>query len=162
MVFYEDFLKKLEQANYQLTDKENFYVEGKKMVSILGVGIALLLIGLYQGYVAYMTHGTIIRGIFGVILLLLGLKQLKVIFMYKMSIDVKNKILNSNKIKVDLSKVKTCTLKEEKVGKHLETVVDIITEDNQQFIIPFYMSKKVKFAYILKTILKDKFIVKVS
>ncbi|WP_410207628.1 hypothetical protein [Fusobacterium sp.] len=160
MVFYEDFLKKLEEAKYEIKDKETFLIEGKKMISILGIGIALLLIGAYQGYVGFLAGGKIPRGIFGIVLILLGFKQLKVIFMYKMSIDVKNKILISEKIKVDLSKVESCTLKEQKVGKHLETVVDIITENKEQFIIPFYMNKKVKFAYILKNILKDRFIIK--
>ena len=160
MVFYEDFLKKLEEAKYDIKDSETFLVEGKKMASILGVGLALVLIGVYQTYMGFSANGKFIRGIFGVILLLLGLKQLKVILMYKMTIDVKNGLLKSQNVRVDFSKVKTCTLQEKQIGKHIETVVDIITEDKEQFIIPFYMNKKVKFAYILKNILKDRFIIK--
>ena len=52
MIFYDDFLKKLESTNYNLQDVEKFSAEGKKLVVGLGVGIPLLLIALFQIYMA--------------------------------------------------------------------------------------------------------------
>lgn len=160
MLFYEDFLKKLESANFNIGDREVFNVEIKKMISALGVGIALITIGIFQIYMSYLRQGNLGKGIFGAVLLFFAYRQFRVIFIYRMTIDCINKVLKSNKAVINLNEVESCTLKEAKVGKHIETVVDIITDDKKQFIIPFYMNKKIKFAYVLKKLLGNKFIIK--
>lgn len=160
MIFYEEFLKNLENSTFEIKEKEKFCVEAIKLISVLGIGLALLAIGVYQSYIAFMDNRNIIRGAFGMILIFLAFKQLRVLMMYRLSIDTKNKILKSNKILIDLNDIKTCTLKQQKIGKHLQTVVAMVNNNNEQFIIPFYMGKKLRFAYILKSLLKDKFIIK--
>lgn len=160
MLFYEEFLKKLREANFKIEDKEVFNVEIKKMISSVGIGIALIAIGVFQLYMTYLKQGNIGKGIFGAVLLFFAYRQFRVVFIYRMTIDTVNRILKSSKLTLNLDDVESCTLKEAKVGKHIETVVDIITIEKKQVIIPFYMSKKVKFAYVLKKILGDRFTIK--
>lgn len=159
MIFYDDFLKKLESTNYNLQDVEKFSAEGKKLVVGLGVGIPLLLIALFQIYMAKFDE-SIVRIGFGVIFLYIGFKQLKTVFSYKIKIDVKNRKMFFINVTLNLDEIESCTLKEGRVGKNLEPLLDIITLDKKQYIIPLYMNNKLKFVYCIKSILKDKFIIK--
>lgn len=159
MIFYDDFLKKLESTNYNLQDVEKFSAEGKKLVVGLGVGIPLLLIALFQIYMAKFDE-SIVRIGFGVIFLYIGFKQLKTVFSYKIKIDVKNRKMFFINVTLNLDEIESCTLKEGRVGKNLEPLLDIITLDKKQYIIPLYMNNKLKFVYCIKNILKDKFIIK--
>ena len=63
-------------------------------------------------------------------------------------------------VTLNLDEIESCTLKEGRVGKNLEPLLDIITLDKKQYIIPLYMNNKLKFVYCIKSILKDKFIIK--
>ena len=159
MIFYDDFLKKLESTNYNLQDVEKFSAEGKKLVVGLGVGIPLLLIALFQIYMAKFDE-SIVRIGFGAIFLYIGFKQLKTVFSYKIKIDIKNRKMFFINVTLNLDEIESCTLKEGRVGKNLEPLLDIITLDKKQYIIPLYMNNKLKFVYCIKNILKDKFIIK--
>lgn len=159
MIFYDDFLKKLESTNYNLQDVEKFSAEGKKLVVGLGVGIPLLLIALFQIYMAKFDE-SIVRIGFGGIFLYIGFKQLKTVFSYKIKIDIKNRKMFFINVTLNLDEIESCTLKEGRVGKNLEPLLDIITLDKKQYIIPLYMNNKLKFVYCIKSILKDKFIIK--
>lgn len=159
MIFYDDFLKKLESTNYNLQDVEKFSAEGKKLVVGLGVGIPLLLIALFQIYMAKFDE-SIVRIGFGVIFLYIGFKQLKTVFSYKIKIYIKNRKMFFINVTLNLDEIESCTLKEGRVGKNLEPLLDIITLDKKQYIIPLYMNNKLKFVYCIKSILKDKFIIK--
>lgn len=159
MIFYDDFLKKLESTNYNLQDVEKFSAEGKKLVVGLGVGIPLLLIALFQIYMAKFDE-SIVRIGFGVIFLYIGFKQLKTVFSYKIKIDIKNRKMFFINVTLNLDEIESCTLKEGRVGKNLEPLLDIITLGKKQYIIPLYMNNKLKFVYCIKSILKDKFIIK--
>ena len=159
MIFYDDFLKKLESTNYNLQDVEKFSAEGKKLVVGLGVGIPLLLIALFQIYMAKFDE-SIVRIGFGVIFLYIGFKQLKTVFSYKIKIDIKNRKMFFINVTLNLDEIESCTLKEGRGGKNLEPLLDIITLDKKQYIIPLYMNNKLKFVYCIKSILKDKFIIK--
>ena len=161
MIFFEDFIKKLSETEFVLKKNEKFSIEIKKMVSVMGVGIALTIIAIYQGYLAYLKVGNVaVRGIFALVLLFLAFKQIKVVFGYKLSVDTEEKLLNFNKTVIKLDEIESCTLEERKVGKRLEAVMNIITKEKKQFIIPFYMSKKLRFAFVLKELLGSKFKVK--
>lgn len=159
MVFYEEFIKGVEEAKFQLQEVETFSPEAKKLVSGLGVGIPLILISLFQLYMAKL-DGSMVRVGFGVIFLYIGFKQLKTILSYKVKVDTVNKKLTVMKMELDLNQVESCTLKEGRVGKNLETVLDIITLDKRQFIVPLYMNKKIRFVYCIKNILGNKFVIK--
>ena len=159
MIFYEEFVKKVESAKYELKDIEKFSNEAKKLIVGLGIGIPLILIALFQMYLGKIDESMVQVG-FGLIFLYIGFKQLKGTFSYKITIDMKNKKMLFMKTDIDLNEVEICTMKEGRVGKNLETILDIITIDKRQYIIPLYMNKKIKFVYCLKTILKDKFLIK--
>lgn len=159
MVFYEEFIKKVNEASFELQELETFSPEAKKMISGLGVGIPLILVSLFQLYMAKLDGG-IVRIGFGLIFLYIGFKQLKTTLSYKVKVDTKNKKLTVTTMELDLTQVESCTLREGKVGKNLESLIDIITIDKRQFIIPLYMNKKIRFVYSLKYLLGEKFIIK--
>ena len=117
MVFYEEFIKGVEEAKFQLQEVETFSPEVKKLVSGLGVGIPLILISLFQLYMAKL-DGSMVRVGFGVIFLYIGFKQLKTILSYKVKVDTVNKKLTVMKMELDLNQVESCTLKEGRVGKN--------------------------------------------
>lgn len=158
MIFYEDFIKKVKEAKFELQEVENFSPEVKKMVSGLGVGIPLIIVSLFQLYMAKL-DGSIVRVGFGLIFLYIGFKQIKTTLSYKIKVDTKNKKLTVTTMELDLTQVESCTLREGKIGKKLESLIDIITTDKRQFIIPLYMNKKVRFVYSLKYLLGEKFII---
>ena len=159
MVFYEEFIKSIGESKFQVQDIEIFSPEIKKLVSGLGVGIPLILISLFQLYMAKL-DSSMVRISFGVIFLYIGFRQIKTILSYKVKVDSLNKKLTVMKMELDLTQVESCTLKEGRVGKNLEVLLDIITLDKKQFIVPLYMNKKVRFVYCIKNILGEKFLIK--
>ena len=47
-----------------------------------------------------------------------------------------------------------------KLGKKVLTVIDIITNDRKQIVIPLFMSKQVRFILLIKEILVERFFIK--
>lgn len=164
MLFYDEFLKKLDEEKFQIDEIEKFSPEIKKVVVGLGVSLPLIIIAMAQLYMAqlYMAKvdGNMVRVAFAIAFIFMGVKQLKTTFSYKIQIDTKNKKMKFMNVDIDLMRVESCTLKEGRVGKKLEAVLDIITFDKQQYIIPLYMNKKLKFVWIMREILKGVFIIK--
>lgn len=156
MVFYEDFIKKLDKATFLIKEREVYHMEILKLLSIVVLFIVLGGLGIFQGYLGY-THKSIVRAIFGVVLIAFAINQFKIIFKYKMVIDKNKMILRSGKVDINLNDIETCTLKEMKLGKHLRVVLDMVNNKREQFIIPFYMSNKLKFAYEMKQLMGEKF-----
>lgn len=162
MLFYEDFVKKIEsEKNIEVKNMEKFSVELKRLVGGLGIGIPLLLAGIYQGYMATLGDDVkVFSTVFALIFLFLGLKQLKTTLMYKINVDTVKKILAGEKLVLDLNVVESCTLKEAKMGKNLQVILDIITTNKRQIIIPLYMKNKERFVLVMKTLLNEKFFIK--
>ena len=161
MLFYEDFVKKIDSTDkIQLKKFENFSVEVKKLVSGLGIGVPLILIGLLQAYLSKGTELRILPSILALVFIFLGLKQLKTTLFYRISIDTETKTLVGEKLVLDLTVVESCTLKEAKLGKNLQVILDIITTNRRQIIIPLYMKNKERFVLVMKEILKEKFFIK--
>ena len=159
MLFYDEFLKKLDEEKFQIDEIEKFSPEIKKVVVGLGVSLPLIIIAMAQLYMAKV-DGNMVRVAFAISFIFMGVKQLKTTFSYKIQIDTKNKKMKFMNVDIDLMRVESCTLKEGRVGKKLEAVLDIITFDKQQYIIPLYMNKKLKFVWIMREILKGVFIIK--
>lgn len=159
MLFYDEFLKKLDEEKFQIDEIEKFSPEIKKVVVGLGVSLPLIIIAMAQLYMAKV-DGNMVRVAFAIVFIFMGVKQLKTTFSYKIQIDTKNKKMKFMNVDIDLMRVESCTLKEGRVGKKLEAVLDIITFDKQQYIIPLYMNKKLKFVWIMREILKGVFIIK--
>ena len=47
-----------------------------------------------------------------------------------------------------------------KVGKNIAAVIDMITRDRKQIIVPLFMNKQERFVLLVKDILKEKFSIK--
>lgn len=159
MLFYEDFLKKIDEGKFEIGDVEKFSPDTKRVIISLGIGIPMFIIALAQLYMAKI-DGNLIRVAFAIGFIYMGIRQLRTTFSYKIQVDVKNKKMRFMKVDIDLEGVESCTLKEGKVGKKLEVMLDIITSGNQQYIIPLYMNKKIKFVWMMREIMGKKFIIK--
>ncbi|MHD0315067.1 hypothetical protein [Fusobacterium varium] len=161
MLFYEDFIKSINSKNnVEMKKIEKFSLEIKRIISGAGIGIPLVLAGLFQGYMATIEKVKVIPGVFAIVFLFLGLKQLKTTFSYKIIVDTEKKILNGEKIILSLADIESCTLEERKIGKNLQVVLDIITLDRKQIIIPLYMKNKEIFVLVMRLLLNEKFFIK--
>ena len=161
MLFYEDFIKSINSKNnVEMKKIEKFSLEIKRIISGAGIGIPLVLAGLFQGYMATIEKVKVIPGVFAIVFLFLGLKQLKTTFSYKIIVDTEKKILNGEKIILSLADIESCTLEERKIGKNLQVVLDIITLDRKQIIIPLYMKNKERFVLVMRLLLNEKFFIK--
>ncbi|MDC7956298.1 hypothetical protein PKF05_10720, partial [Fusobacterium simiae] len=75
-------------------------------------------------------------------------------------IDTETKILKFRKLDLQLDNVQSGTLKEMKLGKRVVPVIDMITNDKKQVIIPLYMAKQERFILLIKEILAERFSIK--
>ncbi|WP_319202841.1 hypothetical protein [uncultured Ilyobacter sp.] len=159
MIFFDDFIKKVEKKDLPLDGKYSFGLEIKKIVVWLGTGIPLMLLGAYQfalGYTQGMKIGYII---FGVVLFILGLGHLWLAFSYKISVDFQKNSLKNKKVDIVLDEIENCTMSKMVApgGKKLQTCVEIITKDKVKVIIPLIMRNKINFAALLRKKLGNKF-----
>lgn len=159
MLFYEDLLKKLEESSLgkeAVKKVEKFNLGTTKMISGYGIAIPLVLIGLLQVYSYTLYHKWYLL-IVGVIIFGLGLFHLKKIITYSIIIDTEKARIKSQKLDLMIENIKTITLKEMKVGKKIVPVIDIITLDKKQVIIPLFMSKQIRFINVMQILTADKF-----
>lgn len=158
MFFYDDFIKKLDK-NIQGQGIEKFGLEAKRTAVWLGTGIPFLAAGLMELYISYMKNFAVTDLAAGIIFILLSIRHLKLFFGYKIVLDFNEKRLKSKDISFDFENVKSCVLKEQAVGKRkkLEAVLDVITKDGQQIIIPLMMNNKIRFVSLLKNEMGRKF-----
>ena len=141
MLFYEDLVRKIEEEKIENIEKiEKFKLNGTK--SLVGYGIAIPLI------------------LIGVIFLGIGLKQFKNVLTYSYIIDSDAKTLKFGKLNLQFDNVQTGTLKEMKLGKKVVTVIDMITNDKKQIVIPLFMAKQIRFILLIKEILAERFAIK--
>lgn len=159
MLFYEDLIKKIEEEkNKELkTNKiEKFSLNLSKKIAGYGIAFPLIMIGLFQIY-SFTVYQKWYLLILGIIFFGLGLKQFKNIWTYTIKIDTEVEKIKSGKLNLSFSDIKTAVLKEMKVGKKVVPVIDIITNDRKQIIVPLYMAKQMKFILLFMKILNDKF-----
>ena len=161
MLFYEDFIKSISlKNNIEMKEIEKFSVEAKRIVSGAGIGIPLILAGLFQSYLATIENVKVMPGVFALVFLFLGIKQLRTTFSYKVIVDTEKKILTGEKLVLSLNDIDSCTLEEKKIGKNLQVVLNIITVDRKQIIIPLYMKNKERFVLVMRLLLNEKFFIK--
>lgn len=159
MLFYENLLKELEENKnkpLELKKIEKFGLDSKKKIGGCGIAIPLIAIGLFQVY-SYTVYHKWYLLILGMIFLGIGVKQCKNLFSYSIVVDTENGNLKSDKLDLDFDNVETLKLKEMKLGKKVVPVIDMITLDRKQVIIPLYMNKQVRFISILRKLLGTKF-----
>lgn len=159
MLFYEDLLKQLEEnKNEELNLKkiEKFGLNSSKSIAGYGISVPLIAIGLFQVY-SFTVYKKWYLLIFGMLFFGIGLKQFKNIITYSVLIDTEIGRIKSGKLDMLFSNAETVTLKEMKLGKRVVPVIDMITLDRKQVIIPLYMNKQLRFISILRKLLGNKF-----
>ena len=160
MLFYEDLVRKIEEEKIENIEKiEKFKLNGAKSLVGYGIAIPLILIGLFEIYSYTIYHKWYLL-LIGVIFLGIGLKQFKNVLTYSYVVDSKAKTLKFGKLNLQFDNVQTATLKEMKLGRKVVTVIDMITNDKRQIVIPLFMAKQERFVLLLKEILADRFSIK--
>ncbi len=158
MFFYEDFIKKID-SSLTGTGQEKFGLDIKKSVVWLGTGIPFLIAGVLELYIGYKKNFAPVDMIVGVIFLLLSLRHIRMYLTYKIILDFNERKLISKDIVFEFENVRSCILREQTLGKkkRLEVVLDIVTKDGQEVIIPLMMNKKLRFVSLVKNQLGKKF-----
>ena len=160
MLFYEDLVRKIEEEKIENIEKiEKFKLNGAKSLVGYGIAIPLILIGLFEIYSYTIYHKWYLL-LIGVIFLGIGLKQFKNVLTYSYIIDSDAKTLKFGKLKLQFDNVQTATLKEMKLGRKVVTVIDMITNDKRQIVIPLFMAKQIRFILLIKEILAERFSIK--
>ena len=160
MLFYEDLVKIIEEEKIENIEKiEKFNLNGTKSLVGYGIAIPLILIGLFEVYSYTIYHKWYLL-LIGVIFLGIGLKQFKNILTYSYVIDTETKNLKFGKLNLQFDNVQTGTLKEMKLGKRVTPVIDMITNDKKQIVIPLFMGRQERFVLLIKEILADRFSIK--
>ena len=160
MLFYEDLVRKIEEEKIENIKKsEKFGLNGMKSLVGYGIAIPLILIGLFEVYSYTIYHKWYLL-LIGIIFLGIGLKQFKNVLMYSYVVDSHAKTLKFGKLNLQFDNVQTGTLKEMKLGKKVVTVIDIITNDKKQIVIPLFMAKQIRFILLIKEILAERFSIK--
>ena len=160
MLFYEDLVRKIEEEKIENIEKiEKFKLNGAKSLVGYGIAIPLILIGLFEIYSYTIYHKWYLL-LIGVIFLGIGLKQFKNVLTYSYVIDTEAKNLKFGKLNLQFDNVQTATLKEMKLGRKVVTVIDMITNDKRQIVIPLFMAKQIRFILLIKEILAERFAIK--
>ncbi|MEI6856821.1 hypothetical protein [Psychrilyobacter sp.] len=161
MLFYDDFIKKLNTTDVVLKDKYKYGLNFIKKLVWLGTGIPITLIGGFQLWVLKTNGGNPIGYILSLLMFLFGLYNLKMSCAYKIEIDVIHQKLINKQFIIELDKVKLIELRKMVApkGKKLEVCLDIITHDRKQIILPLIMNNKLEFTSIIKKIVSDKFVI---
>ena len=160
MLFYEDLVRKIEEEKIENIEKiEKFKLNGAKSLVGYGIAIPLILIGLFEIY-SYTVYHKWYLLLIGVIFLGIGLKQFKNVLTYSYVVDSKAKTLKFGKLNLQFDNVQTATLKEMKLGRKVVTVIDMITNDKRQIVIPLFMAKQIRFILLIKEILAERFSIK--
>lgn len=159
MLFYENLIKEIEEnknKNLDLKKMEKFGLNSSKKIGGYGVAIPLIAIGLFQVY-SYTVYHKWYLLVLGMIFFGIGLKQAKTLLTYSIIINTEMMSLKSYKLNILFSNIETAVLKEMKLGKRVVPVIDMISFDKKQIIIPLYMNKQLRFILVMKELLKEKF-----
>ncbi len=159
MVFYEDFIKKIkENKEIKLEEKYLFGANINKLLSNFGIGIPMILLGLYSTYEG-TRNGFNLRVLIGIGILAYGILVLYNILSFRFVIDTKDMKLRDKKIEIDFGNIALCELSKMAApgGKRLEACLSFYTNDKKEIILPLNMKNKLKFVLVIKEVLKDKF-----
>ena len=157
MLFYENLVKKIETGKIEDIKKiEKFGLNKAKNISGYGISIPLILFGLFEVYL-YTIYNKWYLLLIGAPFFALGLKQAKTVFTYSIKVDTEVKNIKFKNLKLNFDDVESGTLKEMKLEKKVLPVIDMITKDRKQVIIPLYMNKQERFILLVKEILAERF-----
>ena len=160
MLFYEDLVKKIETGKIEDIKKiEKFGLNKAKNISGYGIAIPLILIGLFEVYSYTIYHKWYLL-LIGALFFALGLKQAKTVFTYSIKVDTEARNIKFKNLNLNFDDVESGALKEMKLGKKVLTVIDMITNDKKQIVIPLFMAKQIRFILLIKEILAERFSIK--
>lgn len=145
------------ESNYKYV--ETFRIENKKILIGLYIALPLTLIGLYHAH-KYIVEHKIYLILIAMFCIYIASKQIKNLFSYKLVVDMNKKTVKYDKLVVDFDSVVSTTLQEMKLGNKIVLVLDNITVDRKQIIIPMYMQNKEKLIAMIRDMQKEKFHVK--
>lgn len=160
MVFFEDFIKKVEKKESEYKECSGVYkygVELLKKAIFLGTGIPLILVGIFQAYEGYIKNFSMVYFVMAIVFIYLGSKNLKIVLGYKIILDLNEKKLIGKNLDLTFDEIESCILKEAIVGKSYQPVIALLTKDKKEIIIPLIMNRKVEFVSVLKSVFKEKF-----
>lgn len=143
MIFYEDFVKKIEELEGEelsFAEIESFGLGKKKKIGGYGIALPLILIALVLFY--------------------FGIRQCRNMWAYRITLDTKEKHLLFQKMDIDLENLSSLQVREAKIGRKVIPVLDFITKDKKQMILPMYMERQVFLVRILQKILGVRFSIK--
>lgn len=162
MIFFEDFIKRIEEAEKEelhFQEEEVFGLNKKKKLGGYGIAIPLFLIAIYEIFVAlYTTKYYIIA--FSIFLFYFGFRQCKNMWVYRITVKTKEERLLFQTLDIDLKNIESAKLREARLGRKITPVLDFITKEKKQMIIPMYMDKQVFLVRILQKLLREKFSIK--
>jgi hypothetical protein len=161
MLFYDDFIKKLNDTTVTLKNKYSYGLNFTKIIVWLGTGIPITSIGGFQLWVLKNNGGNPIGYILALLMVLFGVYNIKMAFSYRIHIDAESKKLINKQFTIELDKVKLIELRKMVApkSKKLEACLDIITHDKKQIILPLIMNNKLEFTAVIKEITADKFVI---
>lgn len=145
-MFYEDFVKKLKECNFEMVDTYSFRRKNLTYYSGILLGIIMSIIAIVEIYLSIKTKNNL-GYLIAVLFIYSGVKYLK------KSLDgikIENNIIKYGKVEIAIQNIESCTLKESPIGKRVEITLDIITKNKEQFIIPLFMNEDLKFVYLIK------------
>ena len=157
MLFYEYLVKKIEMGKIEDIKKiEKFGLNKARNILGYGIAIPLILFGLFEVYL-YTIHHKWYLLLIGALFFAIGLKQVKTVFTYSIKVNTEAKNIKFKNLNLNFDDVESGTLKEMKLGKKVLPVIDMITKDRKQVIIPLYMNKQERFILLVKEILAERF-----
>src|SRR3712207_928443 len=159
MIFYEDFVKKIEELageECSFSEVESFGLEKKKKMGGYGIAIPLMLIACYEIFVAFFMKQYYLI-VVALVLFYFGIRQCRNMWAYRITLQTKEKHFLFQKMDIDLENVSTLQVRETKIGKKVIPVLDFITKDKKQIILPMYMENQVFLVRILQKLLGVRF-----
>lgn len=162
MLFYEDFVKEIEaKKQEELTWKETeiFGLEKTKKLGGYGIAIPLTLIAGYEIFAAFYMKQYYLIAI-ALILFYFAYRQYRTMFLYKIKVNTVAKNFVFQQVEIDFESLEKLTLREAKLGKKVVTVLDFITKDKKQIVIPMYMERKIFLVRLLEKLLGARFSIK--
>lgn len=162
MIFYEDFVKKIEELegeDLSFSEIESFGLGKKKKMGGYGIALPLIFIACYEIFVAFFLKQYYLI-LIAFVLFYFGIRQCRNMWAYRIILHTKEKHLLFQKMDIDLENLSSLQVREAKIGRKVIPVLDFITKDKKQMILPMYMERQVFLVRILQKMLGARFSIK--
>ncbi|KID49045.1 hypothetical protein C095_06345 [Fusobacterium necrophorum subsp. funduliforme B35] len=117
------------------------------------------MIACYEIFVAFFLKQYYLI-LIALVLFYFGIRQCRNMWAYRITLDTKEKHLLFQKMDIDLENLSSLQVREAKIGRKVIPVLDFITKDKKQMILPMYMERQVFLVRILQKMLGVRFSIK--